>query len=113
MLVLRAGWGAQAIAVNDVGVQFLVVVVIFETAASHIWSADRRGRGALHLKMAFIISVAVAVTLVLDRGAEGLQPGRLDFVAILLRCGITAAVWAGVAALLLLPVGWRRPRTQS
>ena len=113
VMVLRAGWGAQAIAVNDVWVQFLVVVVIFETASSHIWSADRRRRGTLYLKMAFIISVAVAVTLVLDSGAADLQPGHLDFVAILLRCAITAAVWSGVAALLLLPAVWRRPRTQS
>lgn len=103
VLVLRAGWGAQAIAVNDVWVQFLVVVVIFETAAPHIWGQDRWRRAVLYGKMVCIIVVAAVVTLVLDKGAEGLHPGHLDIASILLRCGITGAIWAGVAALLLLP----------
>ena len=59
MIVLRAGWGAQAIAINDVWVQFLVAVVIFETAAPHIWEA-RGQRVALYLKMALVLAVAVA-----------------------------------------------------
>lgn len=102
-LVLRAGWSAQAIAVNDVWVQFLVVVVIFETATPHIWGADRGRRGRLYGKMALIIAVAAVVTVVLDAGAASLRPSHLDVVATLLRCGITAAVWSGLAALLLLP----------
>lgn len=102
-LALRAGWGAQAIALNDVWVQFLVVVVIFETAAPHIWGADPRRRAVLYAKMALIIAVAAVGTVLLDAGAAGLRPGHLDVVATLLRCGITAAVWSGVAAVLLLP----------
>lgn len=100
-IVLHAGWGAQAIAVNDVWVQFLVVVVIFETAAPHIWDGDRRQRGALYLKLALVLAVAVAVTVVLDLGVSGLHPGHLDLEALLLRCGGTAVVW-GLVALLLL-----------
>ena len=100
MLVLHAGWGAQAIAVNDVWVQFLVVVVIFETAAPHIWDGGRRRR-ALYLKMALVLAVAVAVTVVLDLGVSGLHPGHLDLEALLIRCGGTAVVW-GLVALLLL-----------
>ena len=105
MLVLRAGWGAQAIAINDVWIQFLVVVVVFETAAAYIWGQNRRRRAILYGKMMCIIAVAVLVTVLLDTGAERLQPNHLDIASILLRCGITGAVWAGVAALLLLPRG--------
>jgi hypothetical protein len=102
VIVLRAGWGAQAIAVNDVWVQFLVVVVIFETAAPHIWDAGRQ-RVALYMQMALVLVVAVAVTLVLDMGVTGLHPGHLDVVATLLRCGGTGLAWAVIAILLLRP----------
>ena len=77
--------------------------MIFETAAPHIWGHDRRRRTVLYGKMVCIIAVAAIVTLVLDKGAEGLHPGHFDIASILLRCGITGAIWAGVAALLLLP----------
>lgn len=100
VVVLRAGWGAQAIAVNDVWVQFLVVVVIFETAAPHIWEAGRQ-RVALYMKMALVLVVAVAVTIVLDMGVTGLHPGHLDVTAMLLRCGGTGLAWAVIALLLL------------
>ena len=102
LVVLRAGWGAQGIAVNDVWVQFLVVVVIFETAAPYIWEA-RRERAALYLKMALVLAVAVAITVVLDIGVNGLHPGHLDIAATVLRCGGTGAVWAVIAILLLRP----------
>jgi O-antigen/teichoic acid export membrane protein len=102
VIVLRNGWGAQAIAVNDVWVQFLVVVVIFETAAPHIWEAGRQ-RAALYLKLALVVVVATAVTLVLDQGAVGLHPGHLDITATVLRCGGTAFVWGVLAVLLLRP----------
>jgi O-antigen/teichoic acid export membrane protein len=100
--VLRAGWGAQAIAVNDVWIQFLVVVVIFETAAPYIWDAGRQ-RVALYLKMALVLAVAVALTIVLDMGVTGLRPGHLDVTATLLRCAGTGLVWAVIAILLLRP----------
>jgi hypothetical protein len=103
VIVLRAGWGAQAIAVNDVWVQFLVVVVIFETGAPHIWEYGGGRRAALYLKMALVLVVAVAVTMVLDLGVSGLHPGHLDLSALLIRCGATALVWAAVAVILLRP----------
>jgi O-antigen/teichoic acid export membrane protein len=103
VIVLRAGWGAQAIAVNDVWVQFLVVVVIFETAAPHIWEGGGGRRFALYPKMALVLVVAVAVTMVLDLGVSGLHPGHLDVAALLIRCGATALVWAAVAVILLRP----------
>ncbi len=103
VVVLRAGWGSQAIAINDAWVQFLVVVTIFETAARHIWEGDARRRGALYVKMALVLAVAVAVTVTLDMGVSGLHPGRLDGAAILLRCGGTVVVWAIVTVLLLRP----------
>jgi O-antigen/teichoic acid export membrane protein len=100
VIVLRAGWGAQAIAVNDVWVQFLVVVVIFETAAPHIWEGGRQ-RIALYSKMALVLVVAVAVTIVLDMGVTGLHAGHLDVTAALLRCVGTGLVWAVIALVLL------------
>ncbi len=103
VIVLRAGWGAQAIAINDVWVQFLVAVVIFETAAPHIWDRSHQ-RAALYLKLTLILAVAVAVTIVLDRGAIGIHPGHLDISATALRCGSTAVVWGVVALLLLRPM---------
>ncbi len=102
VIVLRAGWGAQAIAVNDVWVQFLVVVVIFETAAPHIWEAGRQ-RVALYVKMALVLVAAAAVTLVLDMGVTGLHAGHLDIAATLLRCAGTGLVWAVIAIVLLRP----------
>jgi O-antigen/teichoic acid export membrane protein len=101
VIALRVGWGAQAIAVNDVWVQFLVAVVIFETAAPHIWDRSVRERGALYLKMTLVLLVAVAVTVVLDMGVSGLRPGHLDVAALLLRCAGTAIVWALIAVVLL------------
>jgi O-antigen/teichoic acid export membrane protein len=101
ILVLRAGWGAQAIAVNDAWVQFLVVVVIFETAAPYIWEAGGRQRGPLYLKMMLVLLVAVAITIVLDLGVSGLHPRQLDVTAMLLRCIGTAVVWSAIALLLL------------
>ena len=86
---------------NDVWVQFLVVVVIFETAKPHIWDGDVRQRGALYLRMGLVLVVAAAVTVVLDRMATSLHPGHLNLAAVLLRCVATAAVWAVVAPLLL------------
>ena len=103
VVVLRAGSGPQAIAINDVWVQFLVAVVIFETAAPHIWDSGVRRRGSLYLKMGLVLVVAVAVTVVLDMGVSGLHPGHLDVAAILLRCGGTALVWGVVAVVLLRP----------
>jgi O-antigen/teichoic acid export membrane protein len=100
VIVLRAGWGAQAIAINDVWVQFVVVVVIFETAAPHIWDKGEQ-RVTLYLKMALVLAVAAALTIALDSGATGLRPGHLDVTATLVRCGGTAAVWGVVAVLLL------------
>ena len=102
IIVLRAGWGAQAIAVNDVWMQFLVVVVIFETAAPYIWEAGRQ-RIALYLKMALVLAVALALTIVLEMGVTGLRPGHLDVTATLLRCAGTGLVWAVIAILLLRP----------
>jgi O-antigen/teichoic acid export membrane protein len=101
--VLRAGWGPQAIAINDVWVQFLVAVVIFETAAPYIWDTGVRQRGSLYAKMALVLVVAVAVTVVLDMGVSGLHPRHLDVAAILLRCGGTAVVWGVVGVVLLRP----------
>jgi O-antigen/teichoic acid export membrane protein len=100
VIVLRAGWGAQAIAVNDVWVQFLVVVVIFETAAPYIWEAGRR-RVALYLKVGLVVVVAASLTVVLDIGVSGLRPGHLDVTATLLRCAGTGLVWIVIALLLL------------
>ena len=105
VVVLRVGWGAQAIAVNDVWVQFLVVVVIFETAAPHVWEGAGGRRGALYLKMTLVLTVAAAVTVVLDLEAAGLHPGHLDIAAIVLRGGGAAVAWAAVAVLLLRPRG--------
>lgn len=102
VVVLRAGWGAQLVAINDVWVQFVVAVVIFETAAPHIWEVRQR-RFALYLKMALVLVVAVALTIVLDSGVTGLHRGHLDVVATLLRCAGTALVWAVIAILLLRP----------
>lgn len=103
VVVLRAGWGAQAIALNDVWVQFLVVVVIFETAAPHIWESGGRQRAGLYVKMALVVSVAAAMTVVLDIGATGIPIGHLDVTLTLLRCAGTALVWAVVAMVLLRP----------
>ncbi len=102
MVVLRAGWGAQLVAINDVWVQFLVAAVIFETAAPHIWDVGRR-RFALYVKMALVLAVAVALTIVLDIGVTGLRPGHLDVTALLVRCAGTALVWTVIAILLLRP----------
>ena len=95
---------------NDVWVQFLVAVVIFETAAPHIWDRHVRERGALYLKMTLVLLVAVAVTVVLDMGVSGLRPGHLDVAALLLRCAGTAVVWA-LLALVLLRRGANVPAT--
>jgi O-antigen/teichoic acid export membrane protein len=100
VIVLRAGWGAQAIAINDVWVQFVVVVVIFETAAPHIWGTGRQ-RFRLYSKMALVVLLAASLTIVLDDTAAGLHPGHLDIPATLIRCGGTALAWGVVAALLL------------
>ena len=95
---------------NDVWVQFLVAVVIFETAAPHIWDQHLRERGALYLKTTLVLLVAVAVTVVLDMGVSGLRPGHLDGAALLLRCAGTAVVWA-LLALVLLRRGSHLPAT--
>jgi len=102
VVVLRAGWGAQAIAINDVWVQFLVVVVIFETAAPYIWEAGRQ-RVSLYVKMAVVLAVAAALTIVLDRGVTGLRPGHLDIAVTLIRCAGTGLVLAVLALILLRP----------
>jgi O-antigen/teichoic acid export membrane protein len=102
VVVLRAGWGAQAVAINDVWVQFLVVVVIFETAAPYIWERGRQ-RWSLYVKMSLVLVVAAALTIVLDRGVSGLHAGHFDIVATLVRCAVTGLVWAVIALLLLRP----------
>jgi O-antigen/teichoic acid export membrane protein len=101
VVVLRMGWGAQAVAINDVWIQFVVAIVIFETASGYIWGDQRRQRFGLYARMAFVIAVAVGVTTVLDHGVADLRPGRLDIAALLIRCVATGAAWAIVAVLLL------------
>jgi O-antigen/teichoic acid export membrane protein len=103
VLVLRSGWGAQAVAVNDVWVQFLVVIVVFETASANIWGNNRSRRSRLYAKLALVIAVAVAVTIILDRGVAVLQPGHVDAAAVVLRCAGAGAVWAAMAVVLLRP----------
>ena len=100
VVVLRAGWGAQAIAINDVWVQFVVVVVIFEAAAPYIWETGRQRLG-LYMKMAFVLVVAAALTIVLDTAGTGLHAGHFDIAALLIRCAGTGLVWAVIALLLL------------
>jgi O-antigen/teichoic acid export membrane protein len=103
ILVLRIGWGAQAIAVNDVWIQFAVAIAIFETAASHIWTHDAGLRFRLYAKLACVIAVAVAGTILLDANAAHLSSGRLDVTGILLRCGAVSVVWAAMGFVLLGP----------
>jgi O-antigen/teichoic acid export membrane protein len=107
ILVLRVGWGAQAVAVNDVWIQFAVAIVIFETASSHIWTDDPGLRFRLYARLACVIAVAAAETIVLDTNAAHLTFARLDVAAILLRCGAVGVVWAAVGFALLGP-GLRR-----
>ena len=109
VIVFRAGWGAEGIAINDVWVQFIVVVVIFETAAPHIWGTGRQ-RFRLYSKMALVLMLAAALTVVLDKSAVGLHPGHLDILATVIRCGGTALAWGVVAALLL---GARRSASRT
>jgi O-antigen/teichoic acid export membrane protein len=107
ILVLSAGWGAQAVAVNDVWIQFAVAIVIFETAASHIWTDDPGLRFRLYARLAFVIALAAAETIVLDTNAAHLTFARLDVAALLLRCGAVGVVWAAMG-FALLGTGLRR-----
>jgi O-antigen/teichoic acid export membrane protein len=103
ILALRAGWGAQAVAVNDVWIQFVVALVIFETAASHIWTDDTGLRFRLYTKLAFVIAVAVAGTILLDAHSTHLTSGRLDATDLVLRCGAVGVTWAVTGFVLLGP----------
>ncbi len=102
-MVLRIGWGAQAVAVNDVWIQFAVAIVIFETAASHIWTDDPGRRFRLYARLAGVIAVAVVGTILLDTNAAQLISGRLDVAGILLRCGAVGVVWAAIGFILVGP----------
>jgi hypothetical protein len=95
------GWGAQAVAVNDVWIQFAVAIVIFETAASHIWTDDPGLRFRLYARLACVIALAAAETIALDTSAAHLASARLDVAAILLRCGAVGVVWAALGFALL------------
>ncbi len=101
ILVLRAGGGAQGVAVNDVWIQFAVAIVIFETASSHIWTHDAALRFRLYAKLASVIAVAAAGTILLDAHAAHLTSGRLDIAGFLLRCGAVGVVWAAMGVALL------------
>jgi hypothetical protein len=103
IFVLRMGWGAQAVAANDVWIQFAVAIVIFETAASYIWTDDPGLRFRLYAKLAGVIAVAIVGTILLDTNAAQLTSGRLDVTGILLRCGAAGVVWAAMGLILLGP----------
>lgn len=103
IFVLRVGWGALAVAVNDVWIQFAAAIVIFETAASHIWTDDPGLRFRLYAKLAGVIAVAVVGTVLLDTNAAELTSGRLDVTSILLRCGAAGVVWAAMGFILVGP----------
>jgi O-antigen/teichoic acid export membrane protein len=101
--VLHMGWGAQAIAVNDVWIQFAVATVIFETASPHIWTDKHRLRFRLYGKLACVIAVAAAGTIVLDLNANHLTPGPLDVTGTLVRCAAVGAVWAALGFVFIHP----------
>ncbi|MGH7870221.1 MAG: hypothetical protein ACREP9_21910, partial [Candidatus Dormibacteraceae bacterium] len=108
VLVLRIGWGAQAVAINDVWLQLVVVIVLFEMASRYIWGNNTRRRRRLYAALGGALTVSAAATVILDASASSLRPGHLDVLALLARCSGAAAAWALVAILLLRPhVPWR------
>jgi len=101
--VLKAGWGAQAVAIDDVWVQFVVVIALVELAAPHMWGVETSRRLRLYAGLAVALLATVAVTVALDAQAAHLDTGHLDVGALLLRSAATLAVWAAVGALLVRP----------
>lgn len=108
--VLAMGFGAIALAVNDVWVQLVVAILLFEISARHIWAEAVRRRWTLYARLAPAFVVAVVLTAILDVNAAQLSTQHPDGYIIAVRCIGTGLVWLALGLLLLRPSGvtWRR-----
>jgi len=102
-LVLAMGKGPVALAINDVWVQLLVVVVLFEASARHIWDEGSRRRLKLYGGLTLAFSLAVILTTILDLSVSHQAAKHLDFGFLLLRCATTLIVWTALGFVLIRP----------
>lgn len=107
---LTLGLGSVGLAVNDVWVQLLAVVFLFELSSQHIWGKARRRRLMLYAKLAAVFFVVLVITVILDENANQLTGRHLDAGVLVLRCAATGSVWVALGLVLLFPTVVTIPR---